>query len=233
MPPTFEIRRVKCDDDNPNIHLSITTSDNEMHYAFNKREGRPAMRFARVGIGAFVVKQALPIVIPPPADDDGIRTHNHFFAHSENVFYRGYVAILSGQHIFTSPALLLADSDATTVPDFFIQLGDFFGKSLRIVSPNAIQKHWRGRLDEFDNIVHHDGQRYHRRFITWSNHNDKIYASGIPISRYLDLLQTHPPQPNMSYEAYFEYLRKETKRGGINPSPWSIEEVYPNHPRLF
>lgn len=190
------------------------------------------MRFARDGIGAFVVKQALPIVIPPPADDEGMIIYNHFFKHAETVFHRGYVAILSNQTIFTSPALLLADSD-TMVPDYFNQLGTFFGKKLRIVSPNAIQQHWGGKLDEFNEIVHHDGNRYRRRNMLWSNKNNQLYTSGIPIFQYLHLLETHPPHPRMTYEGYFDYLRKETKRGGINPSPWGIEELFPNQPRLF
>lgn len=232
MSSNLEIRRVIFDDDDPNIHLSITTTDNNIHYTFNKREGRPAMRFAREGMDAFLTKRALPIIIPPPAEDDGMDIYNHFSSHAEKVFHRGYVTILSSQNIFTSPALLLADPDMT-VPDFFEQLGDFFGRSLRIVSPDVIQKYWGGRLGEFDEIIHHDGKRYRRQPITWSNKNDRIYASGIPIFQYLDLIDTHPPHPRMTYEDYFRHLRREAKIGNIHPNPWRIEELFPNQPRLF
>lgn len=233
MPSRLEIRRTPfIEDDNQKNYLFIRLPAGNLYYEYRKSEHRPAMRFVRRGIGAFLNQRARPIVIPPPADDEGMQINGHFFKHCENVFHRAYVAMLESKKIYTSPALLLADPD-TDVPNFLNQLGDLFGNALRIVSPDAIEKYWGGKLDEFDEIVQHDGKRYHRRQITQSEQNNQVYDSGIPIHSFLDLLETHHPDQNMSYENYFRDLRRKAKTGEISPSPWPQEVLYPNQPHLF
>lgn len=233
MPSRLEIRRTSfIEGDDQKNYLFIRLPAGDLYYEYRKSEHRPAMRFVRRGIGAFLNQRARPIVIPPPADDEGMQIKGHFFKHCENIFHRAYVAMLESQKIYTSPALLLADPD-TDVPNFLNQLGELFGNALRIVSPDTITKYWGGKLDEFDDIIRHDEKRYRRRQITWSEDNNPIYDSGIPVHSYLNLLETHPPDPNMSYEDYFRDLRKKTKTGEISPSSWPHEMLYPDQPRLF
>jgi len=190
------------------------------------------MRFVRRGLAGFLRGYAKPIIIPPSEDDEGVHTNNHFTQWCENVFHRGYIGMLHGRYTYLSPAMCIADTDCR-IPDYLDQLDAYFGRAIRIVPPDAVKKYWGGTPNEFDEIVWHDGIKYHRQPIHQSENNASVYASGIPVYQYLKYLDSHPPDPTMTYEAYFHELLCKAKQGYIQPSPWPETVLYPGQQRLF
>jgi len=233
MHPTIEYQRVMQNEKKDGYsYLHVTLGNYILPYTYKTEEWKPAMRFVRRGLAGFLQDYAKPIIIPPSEDDEGMNQYNHFTQWFETVFERGYIAMLHGKYTYLSPAILIADTEFR-IPDYLDQLNTYFGRAIRIVPPDAIKKLWGGTLNEFDEIVWHDGEKYHRRPMRWSEQNKNVYAAGIPVSRYLDLLESHPPDPRMSYEDYFNDLKRKAKQGIILPSPWTEEVLYPGQPRLF
>jgi len=232
MLSTQEYRRHTRDPEDEHSWLTVPMPGGNLVYHYRRGEYRPAMRFIRWGIGGFLHNRNRPIIVPPPEDDEMMSVRNHFTGLCEEVFLRGYVAMIGKRRIFTSPATLVSDTDQH-VPDYLDQLGSLFGRALRIVPPDAVSKYWGGRLEEFDEIAWQGERRYRRLRLIWSLNNDHVYRAGIPVFRFLELLESHPPDPLMSYEDYFRSLRTRAKTGEITPSPWPTEALHPDQPHLL